>query len=88
MGIYYGVENADLQDCFYKKQEDGKVVRKHLLSDFADALQSIAELIDPDREDADKLKAQVVKMKEIYGRRLVDEKLNAFDTDNMTYDAS
>ena len=82
-------DTADLQNCMYKKQEeDGTVVQKHLLSDFADALQSIAELIDPDREDADMLKAQVVKMKEIYGRRLVDEKLNAFDTDNMKYDAA
>ena len=82
-------DTADLQDCSYKKQEeDGTVVEKHLLSDFADALQSIAELIDPEREDADMLKAQVVNMKAIYGKRLVEEKLNAFDTENMLYDAA
>ena len=77
-----------LGDLKYKKADaDGNPVDAHLLGDFADALQSIAELIDPDREDADMLKAQVIKMKEIYGRRLVDEKLEAFDVDNMQYTA-
>jgi len=77
-----------LGDLKYKKADaDGNPVDAHLLGDFADALQSIAELIDPDREDADMLKAQVINMKEIYGRRLVDEKLEAFDVDNMQYTA-
>ena len=77
-----------LGDLKYKKPDaDGNPVDAHLLGDFADALQSIAELIDPDREDADMLKAQVINMKEVYGRRLVDEKLEAFDVDNMQYNA-
>ena len=81
-------DTADLQKCMYKKPDaDGNPVDAHLLSDFADALQSLAELIDPDREDADMLKAQVINMKEVYGRRLVDEKLNAFDVDAMEYNA-
>ena len=29
----------------------------------------------------------VINMKEVYGRRLVDEKLNAFDVDAMEYNA-
>jgi len=79
---------ADLQKCMYKKiDEYGNVVQTHVLSDFADALQSVSELIDPEREDADMLKAQVRHMKEVYGRRLVDEKLNAFDVDAMEYNA-
>ena len=72
----------------YKKADaDGNPVDAHLLGDFADALQSIAELIDPDRDDADMLKAEVRHMKAVYGRRLVDEKLNAFDVDAMEYNA-
>lgn len=79
---------ANLGDLKYKKADaDGNPVEAHLLGDFADALQSIAELIDPDREDADMLKAQVINMKEVYGRRLMDEKLNAFDVDAMAYNA-
>lgn len=81
-------DTADLQNCMYKKPDaDGNPVDAHLLGDFADAIQSLAELLDPDREDADMLKAQVINMKEVYGRRLMDEKLNAFDVDAMAYNA-
>ena len=82
-------DTGDLNNCFYKipTEDESDVEIKHVLGDFAQALHSLADIIDPSVEDADQLKAEVIKMKEIYARRLIREKLDAFDTDNMQYNA-